>query len=47
MTNMSTTADLSYNHFPKWDKDYHQKRHWRFRMDRWEPEQDYARNYVI
>ncbi|KAI4461354.1 hypothetical protein MML48_5g00019629 [Holotrichia oblita] len=44
MHNMSTTNDLTYNHIPTWYKDY-QKRHWRFRMDRWEPEQDYARNY--
>ncbi|GJQ71478.1 putative protein C1orf158 homolog [Trypoxylus dichotomus] len=44
MNNMSTTTDLSYNHFPKRYKDNH-KRYWRFRMNRWEPIQDFTQNY--
>lgn len=45
LENKSTIYDLAFNHFPKMS-DGPIPRQLRFRLQRYEPEQDYARNYV-
>ncbi|KAK5645401.1 hypothetical protein RI129_006701 [Pyrocoelia pectoralis] len=45
LENKSTTYDLSFNHIPKKSPNGPILRHLRFRMERYEPEQDYAQNF--